>query len=145
MRVRGLRLSVQFHFHKESLPEFCSWYSSFCHHCHPCSFILLTPSLTYPTLTRTHISGLGFFISAEYISVSTEYRRLNTERPLGSWSGALRAGTEIYNSSGVRGLLQGHSATLLRVFPYAAVKFVAYDQVHDVRPLFSRQNLEPEC
>ncbi|EIM91603.1 mitochondrial carrier [Stereum hirsutum FP-91666 SS1] len=49
----------------------------------------------------------------------------------GSWSGALRAGAEIYNSSGVRGLLQGHSATLLRVFPYAAVKFVAYDQVHD--------------
>ena len=31
------------------------------------------------------------------------------------------------------GLFQGHSATLLRIFPYAAVKFMAYDQVHDVR------------
>jgi len=30
------------------------------------------------------------------------------------------------------GLFQGHSATLLRIFPYAAVKFMAYDQVHDL-------------
>ncbi|KAK1229146.1 coenzyme A transporter [Marasmius sp. AFHP31] len=48
----------------------------------------------------------------------------------GSWSGAFRAGNEIYKSSGTRGLLQGHSITLLRVFPYAAIKFMAYDQIH---------------
>jgi len=51
----------------------------------------------------------------------------------GTWSGAFRAGTQIYKDSGVLGLFQGHSATLLRIFPYAAVKFTAYDQVHDVR------------
>src|SRR5229473_7029361 len=34
------------------------------------------------------------------------------------------------------GLFQGHSATLLRIFRYAAIKFMAYDQVHDVRPQF---------
>ncbi|KAL0577753.1 coenzyme A transporter [Marasmius crinis-equi] len=50
----------------------------------------------------------------------------------GTWSGAFRAGNEIYKSSGVRGLLQGHSVTLLRVFPYAAIKFMAYDQVHNM-------------
>ncbi len=50
----------------------------------------------------------------------------------GTWSGAFRAGTQIYKDSGVLGLFQGHSATLLRIFPYAAVKFTAYDQVHDV-------------
>ncbi|KAI0280946.1 mitochondrial carrier [Russula aff. rugulosa BPL654] len=50
----------------------------------------------------------------------------------GTWSGAFRAGTQIYKDSGVLGLFQGHSATLLRIFPYAAVKFMAYDQVHDV-------------
>ncbi|KAH9992229.1 mitochondrial carrier domain-containing protein [Russula compacta] len=50
----------------------------------------------------------------------------------GTWSGALRAGTQIYRDSGVLGLFQGHSATLLRIFPYAAVKFMAYDQVHDL-------------
>jgi len=48
----------------------------------------------------------------------------------GSWSGAFRAGFEIYRDGGFRGLFQGHSATLLRVFPYAAIKFMAYDQVH---------------
>ncbi|KAI0035378.1 mitochondrial carrier domain-containing protein [Vararia minispora EC-137] len=49
----------------------------------------------------------------------------------GSWSGAFRAGAQIFHEMGVRGLLQGHSATLLRVFPYAGIKFLAYDQVHD--------------
>ncbi|KAF8971072.1 mitochondrial carrier domain-containing protein [Flammula alnicola] len=48
----------------------------------------------------------------------------------GTWSGAFRAGKDIYRDGGVRGLFQGHSATLLRVFPYAAIKFMAYDQVH---------------
>ncbi|TRM69230.1 mitochondrial carrier domain-containing protein [Schizophyllum amplum] len=47
----------------------------------------------------------------------------------GSWSGAFRAGTHIYKEHGARGLLQGHSATLIRVFPYAAVKFMAYDHI----------------
>jgi hypothetical protein len=56
-----------------------------------------------------------------------------THRLPGTWSGAFRAGTQIYKESGVRGLFQGHSATLLRIFPYAAVKFMTYDQVHDVR------------
>ncbi|KIM63496.1 hypothetical protein SCLCIDRAFT_117298 [Scleroderma citrinum Foug A] len=46
----------------------------------------------------------------------------------GSWTGALRAGLAIYGNGGVRGLFQGHSATLLRIFPYAAIKFMAYDQ-----------------
>ena len=46
----------------------------------------------------------------------------------GSWTGAFRAGLAIYRDGGVRGLFQGHSATLLRIFPYAAIKFMAYDQ-----------------
>lgn len=37
----------------------------------------------------------------------------------------------IWQTSGVYGLYQGHTATLLRVFPYAAIKFVAYDQIRD--------------
>ncbi|PPQ93660.1 hypothetical protein CVT25_012719 [Psilocybe cyanescens] len=48
----------------------------------------------------------------------------------GTWSGAFRAVNSIYGQGGIRGLFQGHSATLLRVFPYAAIKFMAYDQVH---------------
>ena len=41
--------------------------------------------------------------------------------------GLLHATGVIYRQAGIRGLFQGHSATLLRVFPYAGVKFMAYD------------------
>lgn len=54
--------------------------------------------------------------------------RLN--RVTGTWSGAFGAGAQIYRENGVRGLFQGHSATLLRIFPYAAIKFMAYERVH---------------
>jgi solute carrier family 25 (mitochondrial carrier protein), member 16 len=54
---------------------------------------------------------------------------------LGTWTGVFRAARDIKRYDGVRGLFQGHSATLLRIFPYAAIKFMAYDQVHDVRIL----------
>jgi len=50
----------------------------------------------------------------------------------GTWSGVFRAGAAIYKEAGIWGLLQGHSATLIRVFPYAAIKFIAYDQVHHI-------------
>ncbi|KAF8268348.1 mitochondrial carrier domain-containing protein [Lactarius quietus] len=46
----------------------------------------------------------------------------------GTWSGAFRAGAQIYKDSGTLGLFQGHSATLLRIFPYAGIKFLAYDE-----------------
>lgn len=55
-------------------------------------------------------------------------------RSLGTWSGAFQAGAQIYKNSGTLGLFQGHSATLLRIFPYAAIKFLAYDEVRHVRP-----------
>ncbi|KAG0642506.1 mitochondrial carrier domain-containing protein [Tuber brumale] len=42
--------------------------------------------------------------------------------------GVFRAISTIQKSSGYNGLFRGHSATLLRIFPYAAVKFVAYEQ-----------------
>lgn len=48
----------------------------------------------------------------------------------GSFSGTFRAGHELYKEAGFRGLFQGHSATLIRIFPYAAIKFMVYDQVH---------------
>lgn len=51
---------------------------------------------------------------------------------LGTWLGVFRASKDIYAESGVRGLLQGHSATILRIFPYAAIKFMAYERFHNV-------------
>ncbi|KAF1911742.1 mitochondrial carrier domain-containing protein [Ampelomyces quisqualis] len=47
----------------------------------------------------------------------------------GSWSGFPTAMHDIYASAGVRGLFKGHSATLLRIFPYAGIKFLAYEQI----------------
>ncbi|KAL2396862.1 Mitochondrial carrier protein LEU5 [Exophiala dermatitidis] len=47
----------------------------------------------------------------------------------GSWFGVVTAMRDIYHNEGVRGLFRGHSATLLRVFPYAGIKFLAYEQI----------------
>jgi solute carrier family 25 protein 16 len=46
--------------------------------------------------------------------------------------GVFQASKEIYTKNGVRGLFQGHSATLLRILPYAAIKFVAFEQIRHV-------------
>ncbi|OXG43039.1 solute carrier family 25 (mitochondrial carrier protein), member 16 [Cryptococcus neoformans Bt120] len=45
----------------------------------------------------------------------------------GTPMGLLHAMSVIYKSSGVRGLFQGHSVTLLRIFPYAGIKYMMYD------------------
>ncbi|KAI4170732.1 MAG: hypothetical protein LQ348_007060 [Seirophora lacunosa] len=50
----------------------------------------------------------------------------------GSWFGVVTAMRDINRQSGVRGLFRGHSATLLRIFPYAAIKFLAYEQIRAV-------------
>lgn len=50
----------------------------------------------------------------------------------GSFMGMLRAGQTIYANDGFQGLFQGHSVTLLRIFPYAAIKFVAYEQIRSL-------------
>ncbi|KAI8941421.1 hypothetical protein NX059_002643 [Plenodomus lindquistii] len=47
----------------------------------------------------------------------------------GSWSGFPTAIRDIYLSAGFAGLFKGHSATLLRIFPYAGIKFLAYEQI----------------
>jgi solute carrier family 25 protein 16 len=53
-------------------------------------------------------------------------------RYTGSWFGVGAAMKDIYASEGVLGLYRGHSATILRIFPYAAIKFVAYEQIRAV-------------
>ncbi|OQO09580.1 hypothetical protein B0A48_04982 [Cryoendolithus antarcticus] len=50
----------------------------------------------------------------------------------GSWSGAMQAMSHVYSGEGIRGLFRGHSATLLRIFPYGGIKFLAYEQVRAV-------------
>lgn len=50
------------------------------------------------------------------------------EKYAGTFTGAFSAGRDIYKNAGLMGLFQGHSVTLIRIFPYAAIKFVAYEQ-----------------
>jgi solute carrier family 25 protein 16 len=47
----------------------------------------------------------------------------------GHWTGVLVAMKSIYVQDGLRGLFRGHSATLLRIYPYAGIKFLAYEQI----------------
>ncbi|KAJ6447095.1 mitochondrial carrier protein LEU5 [Purpureocillium lavendulum] len=47
----------------------------------------------------------------------------------GSSFGVATAMKDIYLTEGTRGLYRGHSATLLRIFPYAGIKFLAYEQI----------------
>ena len=43
-----------------------------------------------------------------------------------------KAARDISKTGGLRGLLQGNSATVLRIFPYAAINFTAYEQYRNV-------------
>ncbi|CCG81220.1 Mitochondrial carrier protein LEU5 [Taphrina deformans PYCC 5710] len=46
----------------------------------------------------------------------------------GQWLGVWHAARDIHDQFGISGLFKGHAMTLLRIFPYAAIKFVAYEQ-----------------
>ncbi|KAG0302786.1 hypothetical protein BGZ98_007222 [Dissophora globulifera] len=50
------------------------------------------------------------------------------EKYAGTWTGVFKAARDIQKTGGIRGLFQGNSATVLRIFPYAAIKFMAYEQ-----------------
>ncbi|RFU74485.1 mitochondrial carrier leu5 [Trichoderma arundinaceum] len=50
----------------------------------------------------------------------------------GSSFGVATAMKDIYLQDGGRGLFRGHSATLLRIFPYAGIKFLAYEQIRSI-------------
>ncbi|KAG1198450.1 hypothetical protein G6F35_012639 [Rhizopus arrhizus] len=73
-------------------------------------------------LAKTTIAPL------DRIKILFQSRNPIFERYAGTFSGAFKAGHEIYKSAGLIGLFQGHSMTLIRIFPYAAIKFVAYEQ-----------------
>jgi solute carrier family 25 protein 16 len=54
------------------------------------------------------------------------------EKYSGRFTGVFEAGREIFKREGTMGLFQGHSVTLLRIFPYAAIKFVAFEQIRAI-------------
>ncbi|GAA5863762.1 hypothetical protein JCM3774_001150 [Rhodotorula dairenensis] len=66
------------------------------------------------------------------VKILFQTRSPDYQKYAGTWTGVFRASKDIYAETGIRGLLQGHSATLIRIFPYAAIKFMAYDQIHSM-------------
>lgn len=46
-----------------------------------------------------------------------------------SYFGLFKAAKKLWLNDGVYGFFQGHSVTLFRIFPYAAIKFAVYEQV----------------
>ncbi|GAA6063729.1 hypothetical protein JCM10212_001630 [Sporobolomyces blumeae] len=66
------------------------------------------------------------------VKILFQTRSPDYARYAGTWLGVFRASKDIYAETGIRGLLQGHSATLIRIFPYAAIKFMAYEQAHSL-------------
>ncbi|GMM36739.1 coenzyme A transporter [Saccharomycopsis crataegensis] len=49
-----------------------------------------------------------------------------------SYFGLSKAAKKIFHNDGFVGFFQGHSVTLIRIFPYAAIKFVAYEQIRNL-------------
>ncbi|KAJ5542356.1 hypothetical protein N7461_008359 [Penicillium sp. DV-2018c] len=45
------------------------------------------------------------------------------------WTGPFKAATHIKTAHGAPALFKGHTASLLRIFPYAAINFLAYEQL----------------
>jgi solute carrier family 25 protein 16 len=83
-------------------------------------------ALTPPPQAKTVVAPLD--------RVKILFQTHNTQfvRYTGSWLGVSEAIRDIYRQDGPVGLFRGHSATLLRIFPYAAIKFLAYEQIRAV-------------
>jgi len=45
------------------------------------------------------------------------------------WNGLIKATRDIQKSYGISALFKGHSASLVRVFPYASINFLAYEEL----------------
>ncbi|KAI9256272.1 mitochondrial carrier domain-containing protein [Sporodiniella umbellata] len=62
------------------------------------------------------------------VKILFQARNPQFEKYSGRFMGVFEAGRVILKRNGFVGLFQGHSVTLARIFPYAAIKFVAYEQ-----------------
>ena len=103
-----------------------------------------TPAREIPKQSASYIlrSGLAGGIAAcaaktvvaplDRVKILFQASNPQFQKYTGSWSGAATAIRDIHRSAGIPGLFRGHSATLLRIFPYGGIKFLAYEQVRNV-------------
>ncbi|KAF4239084.1 hypothetical protein CNMCM6457_009128 [Aspergillus fumigatiaffinis] len=53
------------------------------------------------------------------------------------WNGLFKAARDIQKTYGISALFKGHSASLVRIFPYASIHFLAYEQIRAVMAVSS--------
>jgi solute carrier family 25 protein 16 len=78
------------------------------------------------------ISAKTLIAPLDRIKILFQTNNPHYKQYVGSFKGMFKAINTIYTNDGIRGLYQGHSATLLRIFPYAAIKFVCYEQFRTI-------------
>lgn len=78
------------------------------------------------------ISAKSLIAPLDRVKILFQTNNPHYRQYVGSFKGMFRAIHTIYSRDGLLGLYQGHSATLLRIFPYAAIKFVCYEQIRTI-------------
>lgn len=78
------------------------------------------------------ISAKSLIAPLDRVKILFQTNNPHYKQYVGSFEGLIRAIKHIYSKDGILGLYQGHSATLLRIFPYAAIKFIGYEQIRNV-------------
>ncbi|KAI9486968.1 MAG: mitochondrial carrier domain-containing protein [Benjaminiella poitrasii] len=77
-------------------------------------------------------AGKTVIAPLDRVKILFQARNPTFEKYAGKFTGVFKAGQEIFRKDGIRGLFQGHSVTLIRIFPYAAIKFIAYEQIRAI-------------
>ncbi|KAG0686741.1 hypothetical protein C6P40_003454, partial [Pichia californica] len=78
------------------------------------------------------ISAKSLIAPLDRVKILFQTNNPHYKQYVGSFKGMFNAIKTIYSNDGILGLYQGHSATLLRIFPYAAIKFVCYEQIRTI-------------
>lgn len=78
------------------------------------------------------ISAKSLIAPLDRVKILFQTNNPHYKKYVGSFRGMFNAMSTIYSKDGILGLYQGHSATLLRIFPYAAIKFVCYEQIRTI-------------
>ncbi|KAG0327384.1 hypothetical protein BGZ99_007714 [Dissophora globulifera] len=90
-------------------------------------------------IARTMVAGGIAGISAKTVIAPLDRVKIlfqasspQFEKYAGTLTGVFKAGRDIQRTVGLSGLFQGNGATVLRIFPYAAIKFMAYEQYRSI-------------
>ena len=99
-----------------------------------CGKFTRVPSYILRNYTRTDMTTQAKTVVGPLDRVKILFQASNPQfaKYTGSWFGVFTAMRDINHQSGLRGLFRGHSATILRVFPYASIKFLAYEQIRAI-------------